>query len=698
MRVGELYGKPHEVNLRLLSNCIVVALVFVVGRATPWLAAQPTIHLAQDQADLSPAPTGFSTEKADHHLIEKVEPAYPPLARMAGVEGRVRLQVLVNSDGKVLRTVQTSGHPLLVRAASAAAEKYTYRPFIVNGKAVPAIFWIEIDFTLPKYKPHSVPFPEVKDYRSIVITMDTGYYDLRIVGDGTVEFEGRGFVLLPGKHHGAISGEEFRKLVEDFRDSDFFSLPDRDNLVVMDAAPTTFFIAIGDQAKSVTAYTFRGPESLRRLEDSIAELSHSDQWVKGTAETVPGITNEHRGAAETKEILSKALPAAVYSTTAVVADFLRTGAEVDRTDSEGCTALMRAAERGVPEIVQLLLKAGANPRTKDKSARTALMFAASSGNSDVAALLLPFGLVNARSRRGSTALMAAAAAGNPDVVQTLLHAGASVNDRDAMGVTSLFAGSTGDLDSIWDGELVGRPHPEVPDGVVHRDAVVRQLLAAGADPNARNKEGETALFSLEHDAVRELIAHEIDLNVRNNHGETALIETVSEDIAKLLVAAGADVNARDSKGRTALMEAANNNYYAKILALTAAKHLQIDRRGRDGRTALMIAAGDASPDCVRALLDGHADPTLRDKQGRSALQIAEAGLSCAREGYKIDGYKKTIDLLRHAGTNRGPRSFARENRGLGRSAIRDERCRLLSAALGRKANADSPTGGVTRGT
>jgi len=79
--------------------------------------------------------------------------------------------------------------------------------------------------------------------------MDTGYYNLRIVGDGTVEFEGRSWVLLPGKHHGAISGAEFQKLVDAFRDADFFSLPESDDLSVCDAAPTTFSIAIGGQEK-----------------------------------------------------------------------------------------------------------------------------------------------------------------------------------------------------------------------------------------------------------------------------------------------------------------------------------------------------------------------------------------------------------------------------------------------------------------
>jgi ankyrin repeat protein len=99
------------------------------------------------------------------------------------------------------------------------------------------------------------------------------------------------------------------------------------------------------------------------------------------------------------------------------------------------------------------------------------------------------------------------------------------------------------------------------------------------------------------------------------------------------------------------MEAADHNYVRKIRVLTTSNDLRINRRDHQGRTALMIAADDASPQCIKALLDAHADFKLRDKSGRTALQLAEAGLSNAREGYKIEGYRETIQHLRDAGAN-----------------------------------------------
>lgn len=78
-------------------------------------------------------------------------------------------------------------------------------------------------------------------------------------------------------------------------------------------------------------------------------------------------------------------------------------------------------------------------------------------------------------------------------------------------------------------------------------AKIEKLLARGADVNARNKSGWTALM---HAAV---------------NGHTAII--------KALLAAGADVNAKNKNGGTALMQAARYGHpdIVKLLKEAGAK-------------------------------------------------------------------------------------------------------------------------------
>lgn len=98
-----------------------------------------------------------------------------------------------------------------------------------------------------------------------------------------------------------------------------------------------------------------------------------------------------------------------------------------------------------------------------------------------------------------------------------------------------------------------------------RTAIVQLLLESGADPNARNLRGRTAL----HNLIRE--------------------ENEDPDIWHLLLQHGADVNAADDCGMTLLHFAC---YYAlvDIVRLLLRGGAQPDIRATDGRTALEIAA------------------------------------------------------------------------------------------------------------
>jgi uncharacterized protein (TIGR03435 family) len=58
----------------------------------------------------------------------RVRPVYPPAAKQAGIEGNVRLRVTINKDGSVMDIEVLSGHPLLVKAALEAVQRWRYSP------------------------------------------------------------------------------------------------------------------------------------------------------------------------------------------------------------------------------------------------------------------------------------------------------------------------------------------------------------------------------------------------------------------------------------------------------------------------------------------------------------------------------------------------------------------------------------------
>jgi protein TonB len=65
---------------------------------------------------------------------------------MARIQGVVKLQVRIGTDGTVKETTVISGHPLLVPAAVNAVKSYVYKPVTLAGKAVEAVATVEVAF------------------------------------------------------------------------------------------------------------------------------------------------------------------------------------------------------------------------------------------------------------------------------------------------------------------------------------------------------------------------------------------------------------------------------------------------------------------------------------------------------------------------------------------------------------------------
>lgn len=88
---------------------------------------------------------------------KRVEPAYPELAKKAGIEGAVVVKVLVNTAGKVEKVEVLKSHPLLDEAAIAAAKQFEFTPGKVQGEAVKVWLSIPFNFSLRQASQNYTP-------------------------------------------------------------------------------------------------------------------------------------------------------------------------------------------------------------------------------------------------------------------------------------------------------------------------------------------------------------------------------------------------------------------------------------------------------------------------------------------------------------------------------------------------------------
>ena len=75
-------------------------------------------------------------------------PQYPPLAKKARIQGTVRLEAIIGTDGTIRELKTLSGHPLLVGAALDAVSRWRYKPTQLNGQPVEVITEIKVHFRL----------------------------------------------------------------------------------------------------------------------------------------------------------------------------------------------------------------------------------------------------------------------------------------------------------------------------------------------------------------------------------------------------------------------------------------------------------------------------------------------------------------------------------------------------------------------
>ena len=79
--------------------------------------------------------------------IKDVKPVYPAIAQSARVVGTVTLEATIGPDGKVIDTKVVRSIPMLDQAALDAVRQWEYTPALLNGKPVPVVINVTINFT-----------------------------------------------------------------------------------------------------------------------------------------------------------------------------------------------------------------------------------------------------------------------------------------------------------------------------------------------------------------------------------------------------------------------------------------------------------------------------------------------------------------------------------------------------------------------
>ncbi len=272
----------------------------------------------------------------------------------------------------------------------------------------------------------------------------------------------------------------------------------------------------------------------------------------------------------------------------------------------GYTPIMYDEYYKDPEILKLLIDNGAD-------ANDALIYAVASTlgddnkreyprTQDVERLIAYGANVNSKKyrvgrRRGRTPLMQTAWLGTPEVAKLLIDKGADVKAKDNEGMTPLmYAGyfPRNVDESQFRSILVHGNTKEM------RFGIIKTLMAAGAmDVNARDMEGHyqtplmDAAFSNVPEIVTALIQAGADVNAKDRYGRTALgiaVErSTTPEIVRVLIQAGADVNAKDGIGWPPLMYAAGLSLSPEIVKLLIDNGAEVNAKNSSGRTPLMLA-------------------------------------------------------------------------------------------------------------
>jgi len=241
---------------------------------------------------------------------------------------------------------------------------------------------------------------------------------------------------------------------------------------------------------------------------------------------------------------------------------LDSGVDINQVDADNTSGLVVAILNKRYTYAKFLLDRGADPNLADTRGRAALYAAIDMRNQDYSAM---------PAHKEDDPLPSL------DLIQALLARGANPNEQ----LTRFLPGRSG-MDA-GDTTLGPGTTPLMRAARAGDAAVMKALLAKGADPNLTTKDGNTALQFAAGvgyrdkntkgteaealDALKLAVSLGLDINRENSRGETALHGAAyrgADTIVQYLIDQGARLNAKTKQGFTPLDVAMGKNVLAQL--------------------------------------------------------------------------------------------------------------------------------------
>lgn len=303
-------------------------------------------------------------------------------------------------------------------------------------------------------------------------------------------------------------------------------------------------------------------------------------------------------------------------------ELINSGADVTEADTDGRTPLHMVilSEPGTDGEITKKMLAPLLAVGNDKAKKSALVRT-----------------MVARARDGLTPCHLAARVGSASLVGSLLSAfGAEGLGLNVSRITDMRSHAVGEyFEGNWGKKAASGSLEELDfeDKAMLHLAIERMAPDEDEESDSEDSPDRTLALQESFEVVRLLIDRGADVNAVDGDGRSPIHQAVEyglHDVAQLLLQAGADSTAV-IEGSTACGEVllqATINGDAKMVRLLLAPResssttVDVNRVGRNGWTALALAARSGNSEMVQALLACGADPAVLTATGKTAMDIA----------------------------------------------------------------------------